>query len=190
MVENKTDLRVARTRESIRKAFDELILEKDADRITVKELTERAGIHRKTFYLHFDTIEALYDDRVQQVMDEYFDQHETTPEISEDLAGHAIRFFKFLAAQPEVTERLVCNPGSYDFGSRLYFDQMMRYKNAGGNPFDWLDKPKQELVLHFIRSTALDFYRGWVRGGKKVPVNEAAELLAVMTCHGANALMR
>lgn len=189
MPDKRIDLRVLRTRSAIRSAFDELILEKDADRITVKELTERARIHRKTFYLHFETIEALYDDRVRELMDEFFEQHETTPDVSEDLAGHAIRFFTFMAAQPLVTERLVCRPGSYDFGSRLYYDQMMRYKDAGGNPFGWLDEPKQELVLHFIRSTALDFYRGWVRGGKKVPVEEAAELLAVMTCHGANALM-
>ncbi len=183
------DLRVLKTKEAICSAFDELVLEKNADRITVKELAERARINRKTFYLHFDTIEALYDDRLRQIMDEFFEEYETTPATSEDLAGHAIRFFRFLAEQSEVTEMLVCQPSSYDFGSRLYYDQMMRYKDAGGNPFGWLDEPKQELVLHFIRSTALEFYRGWVRNGKVVPADEAANLLATLTCNGANALM-
>lgn len=55
---------------------------------------------------------------------------------------------------------------------------MMRYKSAGGNPFGWLSEPAQALVHHFIRSMALDFYRGWVRGGEAVPVDEAAGLLA------------
>lgn len=184
------DLRVLKTREAICSAFDELVLEKDADRITVKELAERARINRKTFYLHFETMEALFDDRLRRIMDEYFEEYETTPSTSEDLAGHAIRFFRFLASQPETIERLVCCPSSYDFGGRLYYDQMMRYKDAGGNPFGWLDGPRQELVLHFIRSTALEFYRGWVRGGKDVPVDEAAALLATLTCSGADAFVR
>lgn len=67
---------------------------------------------------------------------------------------------------------------------------MMRYKSAGGNPFGWLSEPAQAFVHHFIRSTALDFYRGWVRGGEAVPVDEAAGLLADMTCNGAEGLMR
>ena len=190
MTEGARDLRVLKTKEAIRQAFDELVLEKEADRITVKELTERACINRKTFYLHFDSIEALYDDRLRQIMDEFFEQHEMTPDISEDLAGHAKRFFKFLASQPETTKRLVCHPGSYDFGSRLYYDQMMRYKDEGGDPFGWLDGPKHELVLRFIRSTALDFYRNWIASDKAVPVDEAANLLATLTCSGANAFIR
>lgn len=190
MLQKDSDLRVARTREAIRGAFNELIMEKDADRITVKELAERARINRKTFYLHFDSIEALYDDHIRRIMDEFFAEHETTPNVPEDLDGHARRFFEFMSAQSPITERLVCYPGSYDFGSRLYYEQMMRYKEAGRDPFSWLGPGKHELVLRFIRSTALDFYRSWVRGGKAVPIDEAAELLATITCHGAHALMK
>jgi len=49
---------------------------------------------------------------------------------------------------------------------------------------------KEELVLSFIRNTALDFYRQWVRDGKTVPNEEAADLLAELTCHGVEGLMR
>lgn len=188
MSERTNDLRVQKTRDAIQAAFQQLILEKNADRITVKELTDRARINRKTFYLHFESIEALYDDQIRQIMDKFFDEYEITPEEPEDLDGHAQRFFAFLAAQPLTTEKLVCNPGSYDFGSRLYYDQMMRYKGAG-DPFGWMPADQEELLLHFIRSTALDFYRNWVKAGKTVPVAEAAKMLGTMTCHGAHAFM-
>ncbi len=46
------DLRVQKTTEAIKETYCEMVLEMDADRITVKELTDRARIHRKTFYLH------------------------------------------------------------------------------------------------------------------------------------------
>lgn len=55
-LERKTDLRVLKTREAIKNAFREMVCEMDADEITVKELTERAMIHRKTFYLHYTCI--------------------------------------------------------------------------------------------------------------------------------------
>ena len=189
MTGSEEDLRVARTNRALKEAFEELVLEKDVDKITITELTKRAGVNRKTFYLHYETIEALYDELISALMDEFFSLYETTPDVPEDLGGHAKRFFTFLATHDEVTERLVYKPGSYDFGSRLYYDQMMKYKSVG-NPFEWLGPEKESLVLVFIRSTALDFYRRWIKDGKKVPIEEAAELLATMTCYGANALMK
>lgn len=53
-----------------------------------------------------------------------------------------------------------------------------------------MDADTEELVLNFIRTTALDFYREWVRRGKRVDPQEAAALLGAITCHGAAPLMR
>ena len=41
-MERKTDLRVLKTRNAIRNTFKEMIMEKEASQITIKELTERA----------------------------------------------------------------------------------------------------------------------------------------------------
>lgn len=70
------DPRAARTQAAIKEAFEQMACEADAGRITVKELAERAGINRKTFYLHFETIEALFDETLGDVMDEFFQDHE------------------------------------------------------------------------------------------------------------------
>lgn len=189
MQERKTDPRVSRTRAAIREAFIELADETSIDKITVKGLAERAGINRKTFYLHYETIEALFDDIMNGIMDDFFENYETTPEVPEDIDGHARRFFLFVAGQSKVVEQLVCQPSCYDFGERVYRTQMTRYKEAG-DPFIWLGDGKYELTLSFIRNTALDFYRQWVRDGKAVPPEEAAELLSELTCHGVDGLMR
>jgi AcrR family transcriptional regulator len=182
------DLRVTKTRNAIRSALHDLVLETDPDKITVKAITDRAQISRKTFYLHYDSIEALLDEEMQRTMDIFFIEHEETPELPEDIEGHARRFFLFLSKQDRFVERLVCSRTYYDFGGKLYQLQMARYKEAG-NPFEWLG-PREELVLHFIRSSALQFYRRWVRMGKTVPVDEAADLLAELTFHGVSGLMK
>ena len=56
---NKEDLRVIRTKEAIRKTFEEMICEMDYEQISIKELTERARINRKTFYLHYSSLDDL-----------------------------------------------------------------------------------------------------------------------------------
>ena len=131
----RIDPRVERTRRVIKDAFRELVCEKDAGRITVKELTERAGINRKTFYLHFETIEGLYSALLDDIMNTFFAERETTPDKPKDFWGHAQRFFLFLTEQPLSTELLICSPSTYDdFGRKLYLDQMNRYRSAGDNP--------------------------------------------------------
>lgn len=54
-----------------------LMSEKPLEKITVTEIAERADIDRKTFYLHYDTIDALVDEvihtevqRIAQVLGE------------------------------------------------------------------------------------------------------------------------
>lgn len=47
------DRRVRRTREALRKALVELIIERGYDRFTVQDILDRADIGRSTFYTHF-----------------------------------------------------------------------------------------------------------------------------------------
>lgn len=190
--ERTSDLRVERTRRAIRQAFYDMV-DEGATRITVKELTERAAINRKTFYLHYDSIETLYSDELERILDDYFEHYETTPTTPEDMSGHAIRFFLYLSHQPSAIERLICTPAYFDdFGDKLYRRQMDRYATAGGDPFvnlPYVSHGRSGLVLSFIRSTALGFYRQWVEDGKTVDPHEAAGLLADLTCHGINWLL-
>ncbi len=59
---SNTDLRVIKSKKSIRNAFLELMKEKDYQSITVKDIADRALINRKTFYFHYETKEALYNE--------------------------------------------------------------------------------------------------------------------------------
>ena len=59
MVKRKSDLRYRRTEAAIMQAFDELLKGPDSKKITVSALAREADIDRKTFYLHYNSIEDL-----------------------------------------------------------------------------------------------------------------------------------
>lgn len=58
----KIDRRVIKTKNSIRKALNELILKKDLESITITEIAQLADIDRKTFYLHYNSVEDILEE--------------------------------------------------------------------------------------------------------------------------------
>ena len=67
----KQDRRVLRTKACIRRAFMELMEEKEFAKITVMELSERAGINRKTFYTYYDGMESLISQIETEILEKY-----------------------------------------------------------------------------------------------------------------------
>lgn len=67
----REDLRVRKTKQAIRNAFKEMICEMDLNEITIKELTLRAQINRKTFYLHYQCL----DDVMTELEDRTYCKH-------------------------------------------------------------------------------------------------------------------
>ena len=58
----KVDLRVQRTKKVLKDNFKDMLLNMDYERITVKDLCEKSMINRRTFYLHYDSIDDLMKD--------------------------------------------------------------------------------------------------------------------------------
>lgn len=54
-----TDRRVQRTKTALRQAYRKIARQYPYHDITVKQLTDEANINRKTFYLHYDSIDDL-----------------------------------------------------------------------------------------------------------------------------------
>ncbi len=64
---NQKDLRVIKSKNSIKNAFLELMAEKGYQNITVTDIAKKAVINRKTFYFHYETKKALYDEIADEV---------------------------------------------------------------------------------------------------------------------------
>lgn len=82
------DIRITKTRKSIADAFLELRARKPIEKITVKELCEKAQINKSTFYTHYrdiyDLSETLEEQFAQQIVGSL-----TCPQ---DLLAHPDRF--------------------------------------------------------------------------------------------------
>ena len=65
----KLDRRVVRTRKAIQAAFRNLVVRQGAEKITVSALAREADIDRKTFYLHYASLDELAEEQGHLVVD-------------------------------------------------------------------------------------------------------------------------
>ena len=63
------DIRVQKTETAIKNAFLELRAQKSVEKITVKELCQKAQINKSTFYTHYEDIYALSDAMQAETID-------------------------------------------------------------------------------------------------------------------------
>lgn len=70
------DLRVKKTKQAIMDTFKDMIISTPINKITVTALTNKANINRKTFYLHYETIEDLISDFLNEIADAYIQAYE------------------------------------------------------------------------------------------------------------------
>lgn len=65
--------------------FDEALLKilenKDYEYITIKEICDKAGYNRSTFYLHYESIDDLLDESIRYTMSEFYNKFENKHSI-------------------------------------------------------------------------------------------------------------
>lgn len=68
---NKSESRYFVTAAKMDRAFLELLEKKDLPYITVKEICEKAGVNRSTFYLHYETIGDLLAESAEHINEDF-----------------------------------------------------------------------------------------------------------------------
>ena len=188
MQKRQMDLRVLKTREAIKNAFKEMVCEMDAPKITVKELAERAMIHRKTFYLHYTSIEALFEDMLQEAANDYFAEIDQIP-VPMNKTDVKRVFFMYLSKQDAFTERLICAESYRTFCNKLFMTTLKHNRNRF-NPYAHLPELEQNIVNTFTAQSSLDMYRQWVADGKKIPLERLIELTGMLLNYGTESVTK
>jgi AcrR family transcriptional regulator len=187
-IERPLDLRVQKTQEAIQSTFKEMVCEMDASEITVKDLTERARIHRKTFYLHYTCIEALYEDLLKGLAERYFEEIDKIPCDASFKEVNRV-FFTFMASQEPYMERMVCTASYHDFCNRL-FTTMLRHNRGRYNPYAAFSESEQNIINTFLSTGSLNLYRQWVQDKKALPLDRLIELSGELFTNGIAAALQ
>lgn len=90
MYKTSKDRRFQKNKKALQQAFIELTVEKGYSALTVSAITKRADVDRMTFYSHYDTIDDIFREFVDDM------EREISQKISEEGGFNIDRFFEIL----------------------------------------------------------------------------------------------
>ena len=173
ILQGHEDLRVVKTIQGIKRAFEELVCEKVFEKITVKELCDRAQINKKTFYHYYETLDALLAE-MQAELSKAFLERVREYRLPDELDKVNREFFLFSAEQGQFYEQITIHAAW-----RAILDDMISEVNDTGwkhsARYQRLSDFEKRLLMDFINNTTLSAYREWVLGGKKIPLEQVIE---------------
>lgn len=187
-MKNKIDLRVLKTEETIKSAFKDMILEMPYEKITIKDLCDRALINRKTFYLHYSSIDDVLTEFQDELSSEYFDTIKDFDHIR-DVDKLIRAFFLFSEEKGEFYEKIHCN-SSYDYIRQQTTNTLSLKVQDNFKSIRKFDEEKQNIILSFVNFAVLGIYRQWIKDGKKIPLDEIISISTILIKSGIDNILK
>jgi len=186
----KKDRRIGKTQKSIHDAIIDLIGEKDVTQITVKELAEKANINRKTFYMHYSSIDDILNkieneliDKLLSILDKYdffqeqFDQYAFFTSLN-NVINEDFNFYKKLV-----------RANSYNF---LLTKVKKILKDTFIERFDKKPNTNKELFnlyAEFAASGVISMYIEWFNIDSPLSLEDLAKAASNISFNGLNSII-
>ncbi len=187
---NKNDKRYQRTHIAIRTAFEELILEKEFAEISISELARRANINRKTFYLHYGSLDDVIGELQEDIMDDLAGL-QRIPCLPGDAMGFEelmAGFFSIIQKNIPLHQRLFCSGGYRFVFERIRQAMMKRYALAFRDRLP-LDETYLETAMNFAGYGTLFVFRDWLASGRSADSGDIVRFTSRLIRYVAEGLL-
>lgn len=185
MKTNRTDRRIEKTIKATETAYFELLSEKKNDRITITELADRANIDRKTFYLHYNSVDDVIDRHSRATVARIMAELENKGFFN-DVLDVSVFFETVLAVREEELQEFEV----------LQDPEIMAlaWRHAENNLKDMLSDiayrffdepdPKMELSIKFYTAGIMSIFVSYIRQEIDIDPHELVRILSDLTENG------
>ncbi|MCY7008068.1 TetR/AcrR family transcriptional regulator [Fusobacterium simiae] len=190
MTENaeKKDLRVIKTIRIIKETFKNLILEKNYEKITIKELTDRAEINKKTFYRYYNSLDDLLLETQNEFSKEYIESVKMY-ELPNDLEKINREFYLFSKKHGEFFEKITCDI-NYNYIRQKMINNVMNSTWEYSEKLKNLSEYEKNILFSYIQAASISIYKQWVKDKKKISLDKIIELSNNLLCRGVFSLFK
>ncbi len=189
-MEKKVDRRIIKSKKAIREAFFGLLQEKKFNEITIKDISERAQVDRKTFYNYYSSIFALINEFENELvisLDTLFDEIDFSQffENPEEIFNAIHRFLKpnldyyktmfSINFSENLSNKII---GLLKFKIIASYEKSLVTLNLNPNDFDL------SIVAEFQASAILGVYFKWIEEGAAMPIENLTKDIGELTLYG------
>lgn len=168
-----------KTKKAFMDAFCEMYTQKPIERISVQEITNKAGYNRSSFYQHFCDIYDLLDYLESSILSS----------LNQKLHGGDEGIHEILSLSDE--KSLYLNALFGNFGSNHFLERLkasIPFESHGLNISK--DDPLTPYLMEFHLSTVLSLFRLWYQREKDLPQEELFKLMQRLYTNGVSAILK
>ena len=177
--------KVMETKEKIKDAFFEIYKDKKIERISIKEITDRAKINRGTFYVYYkdiyDLLEQIEDDIIGELTDKILAALQLI--IRDENMFQYLPPLEFFQKYSKYLKILLGSNGDPNFLHKIK-------SIAKGNLKKILHQEKiqinakTEYILEYIVSAQIGLMTYWMEKDMELPIEDIGDLIRQVSLHG------
>jgi AcrR family transcriptional regulator len=175
------------TQRELTETLMHLILEKGYDQVSVKDITERAGIDRTTFYLHFKDKQELFSKSQQHLIDDLVRQiPPNAPRFAgvaatfEHMAKHVNQYRVFLQFESTPERPSLLQDYILQTTKPLVEQQLKDHVGADVDV---------DLIISFMTGAIRSTARWWLQAGMPYSPAEMTERVVRLASRGLSSLI-
>lgn len=188
MSEEQEDLRVRRTHKLLWEALMAELSQRPFEEITVKEICERAMVHRSTFYKHYEDKYALLEQGMRQMYNALLAEEVHVPPCAFSVdrpPPYFVRLFEHATEHPQFYRLMLCGEGVGQFQKlvKQYIIEVALARVRAVTPAN--QKPPIAVAMHvqFVAGAVLSLLAWWLENDMPLPPHEMAQYL--LSSHNA-----
>ncbi|MCR8843603.1 TetR/AcrR family transcriptional regulator [Paenibacillus sp. SC116] len=175
-----------RSRNMIRRALVELMLEKEYQKITIKDIVERADISRGTFYAHYSDVHAVIEQIENEIMEkmiEFLDEFKHT-DLIQNMMPFLAKVSNFLGQDIEFYRMLIAVDAASTFMTKVkavLIESLLGYERKMDT-----DQEREAFILHvnFFASGLVAMYQDWFEGKLNGSLDDLASSVSRIMVQG------
>jgi len=188
-IQKKIDRRVIKTKKAIRGALMEIVEDKDLNKITMKEIAERADVDRKTVYNYYASAQDILDEIEDEAVAEL---EELTRDLQYD-PENPLAVFEVLTALLVSKLEVYTHLMRMELNSRLILKMISYLRDKVRETISRSKdiKPERvELVTEYVTAGLFSAYRYWFNAEEKCSLKEFSEDVAALVLDGVSVALR
>ena len=194
-MEKKIDKRIIKSKRAIREAFFSLIKEKSINKVTIKDIAERAEIDRKTFYNYYPSIFVLQNEFENELIDNLdvlfeevdFSKFVENPDEIFTALGNFLRnnidYYQVMLSvnfSENLSNKII---GSLKFRIASSFEKGLIKRGIDPQDFDL------SIVSEYLASAILGVYYRWIDEGANANFDNLTKNIGDLTLYGVTGFL-
>lgn len=180
MPKQKEDRRIKITKLLLKESLIDLLYEKDINKITIKEVCEKADLNRSTFYAHYSDIYALLNSIKEEYMENILNE---VPEMKLEYSDSSIvinNILNYILENKKLSQLLIGEKGEVAFQKRLmgivYEDLQDMLVGIQG-----MNEVKSKFISSYIITGSIGVLQDWIQNDFKQPMEVVSEVVGELT---------